>query len=141
MKHRGACAPSLALRGFFARMCAFPAVRYVPIAGIKSRVRTPGSWAKFVGFRSTTEHQYTESHTARPSRAHLRSTLRNQHLSEDGRMDAMDKKKKKKEDLKRGKEGRKAPGCWERLGALETRKVTDHAYGNFRFRLDKSGSA
>ncbi|KAF1379291.1 hypothetical protein PFLUV_G00174560 [Perca fluviatilis] len=106
-------------------MCASPTVRYIPIAGIKSRVRTPGSWAKFVGFRSATEHQHTESHTARPSRAHLRSTLQ----------------KKKKEDLKRGKTGRKAPGCWERLGALETRKVTDHAYGNFRFRLDKSGSA
>ena len=38
----------------------------------------------------------------------------------------------------RRKKGEEGSGLLrERLGALEPRKVTDHAYGNFRFRLDK----
>lgn len=41
-----------------------------------------------------------------------------------------------REERKKGREG-KLRVAEKRLGALETRKVTDHAYGNFRFRLDK----
>lgn len=90
MNHRGACAPSLALRGLSARMCVSPTVRYVPIAG--HHVTCQGSRVLGQVFQSQIIHgaSSTATHTARPSRAHLRSTLRNEHWRGwvDGCMDA-----------------------------------------------------
>ncbi|KAL7377561.1 hypothetical protein ABVT39_001310 [Epinephelus coioides] len=95
MKHRGVCAPGLDLRGDFrAHVCVSPTVRYVPIAGHPRHVSgLPGPGPSFTVSdhprkpQQSDPHTHTHTYTARPSRAHLRSTLRNQHLSEDGRMD------------------------------------------------------
>ncbi|KAK5856526.1 hypothetical protein PBY51_008115 [Eleginops maclovinus] len=87
MKDSGACAPGLALPGVFFRARVFPTVRYVPKAGPSaSRVRTPGSWAKFLGVRSSTDLQHSDPHGSTLARISAPRCV-NQHLSEDGRMD------------------------------------------------------
>lgn len=69
-----------------ARARVSPSVRYVPIAGYHVTCQGSRVLGQVSPVSDHPRSHSTATHTVRPSRAHLRSTLRNQHLGEDGGM-------------------------------------------------------